>query len=87
VRDGRLVIADRRNLVRLPPYARLDVRASRGFDALGRQLTLFCEFANVLSRTNVGLAHGSIAPSTGEATGFTTSLMPRRISVGILVHF
>ena len=33
-RDGILFVADRPNQVRLPPYARLDVRASRAFETL-----------------------------------------------------
>jgi hypothetical protein len=87
VRDGILVVADRRNQVRLPPYARLDVRASREFEALGRRLTIFGEVANVLDRTNLGLARGAIRPSTGEAVGFTDTLLPRRVSAGLVVQF
>ena len=86
-RDGILVVADQRNRVRLPPYARLDVRASRAFETLGRHLTLFCEVVNVLNRVNVGLARGAVRPSTGEAVGFTDTLLPRRVSAGIVVQF
>ena len=86
-RDGILVVADQRNAVRLPPYARLDLRATRAFEALGRRLTIFGEIANVLNRTNVGPARGAISPSTGEAVGFTDTLLPRRFSAGIVVQF
>ena len=86
-RDGRLFVASERSRIRLPPYARLDVRADRGFESFGRHLTLFVEVANVLNRANVGVARGSIRPSTGEAIGFTDTLLPRRISVGLLVDF
>ena len=86
-RDGMLVLSDRRNQVRLPPYARLDLRATRAFEALGRRLTIFCDVANVLNRANVGLARGTIRPSTGEAIGFTDTLLPRRASAGIVVQF
>ena len=86
-RDGVLRIAERRNGVRLPPYARLDVRADRSFAALGRQATVFVEVANVLNRTNVGLAHGTIERSTGEAVGFTDTLLRRRATVGMVVAF
>jgi TonB dependent receptor/Carboxypeptidase regulatory-like domain len=87
VRDGVLLVADQRNQVRLPPYARLDLRASRAFEALGRRLTIFCDVANVLNRVNVGLADGAIRRSTGEAIGFTDTLLPRRASAGIVVVF
>ena len=40
-RDGALFVGSHRNDVRLPAYARLDVRADRGFDSFGRRLTLF----------------------------------------------
>ena len=85
--DDRLFVASERSQVRLPPYARLDVRADRGFESFGRHLTLFVEVANVLNRANIGVARGSIRPSTGEAIGFTDTLLPRRISVGLLVEF
>ena len=85
--NGRLFVASERSQVRLPPYARLDVRADRSFESFGRHLTLFVEVANVLNRANVSVARGSIRPSTGEAIGFTDRLLPRRISVGLLVEF
>jgi hypothetical protein len=86
-RDGVLRVGERRNEVRLPPYARFDVRGDRAFAALGRQATVFLEVANVLNRANVGLAHGTIEPSSGEAIGFTDTLLRRRASVGIIVAF
>jgi hypothetical protein len=85
--DGVLVVSDRRNDVRLPPYARLDVRASRTFQTFGRRLTVFGEAVNVLNRANVGLARGTIVSATGEAAGFTSTMLRRRASVGILVEF
>jgi len=86
-RDGVLRVAARRNEARLPPYARLDVRADRSFAALGRQATVFVEVANLLNRTNVGLAPGTIERSTGQAVGFTDTLLRRRATVGIVVAF
>ena len=85
-RRGILVVGDRRNDVRLPAYARLDIRASRGLETLGRRVTVFVEVANVLDRANVGLARGSIRP-TGEAVGFTDTLQRRRTSAGVVVQF
>lgn len=86
-RDGRLFVGSSRNQVRLPTYARLDVRADRAFESLGRRLTLFGEMLNVFNRSNLGLANGSIHPLTGEAIGFTDRLFPRRVGVGVLVEF
>jgi hypothetical protein len=84
--DGRLVLGDRRNQVRLPAYARLDVRADRRFDRLGPRLTLFGEVLNVLNRPNVGLANGSIDASTGAAVGFTDAPFRRRASAGLHIE-
>jgi hypothetical protein len=86
-RDGGLFVADRRNQVRLPAYARLDVRADRDFESFGRRLRVFVEVINVTNRVNVGAAPGSIRPSTGEAIGFTRTLFPRRVSAGLLIEF
>jgi hypothetical protein len=86
-RDGRLFVAARRNEVRLPAYVRLDVRADREVEYLGRRLTLFVEMLNMTNRANAGLASGSVDAVTGEATGFTDTLFRRRASAGILVEF
>jgi hypothetical protein len=84
--DG-LFAGSARNQVRLPPYARLDLRANRTFNARGRQITLFVEVLNVLNRANLGLANGHINPRTGQADGFTRSLFPRLPSAGLVVRF
>ena len=86
-RDGGLFVGHQRNEVRLPNYARLDVRASRSFNYAAGRLTLFVEILNVLNRTNRGLADGFIRPGTGEAAGFTEPLIPRFPSAGILIEF
>ncbi len=86
-RDGSLFVGTHPNDVRLPRYARLDVRASRAFRAAGRRVTLFVDVANVLNRTNIGLANGIIRPETGEAIGFTKTLLPRLPTAGLTVEF
>ena len=86
-RDDGLFLGDHPNDVRLPRYARLDVRAARTFRAAGRRVTLFVDVANVLNRTNVGLANGFIRPETGEAIGFTKTLLPRLPTAGLTVEF
>jgi hypothetical protein len=84
---GGVFVGTDRNRVRLPPYARLDVRGDRTFDVRGRRLTLFLEVLNALNRTNLGLANGSIRPETGEAVGFTSARLPRLVSGGLEVAF
>jgi hypothetical protein len=86
-RDHQLFVSERRNVARLPAYSRLDLRGDRGFDYLGRQVTVFVEVLNVLDRDNAGRANGSVSASTGEATGFTDSLFRRRASAGIVIDF
>jgi hypothetical protein len=66
------------NDLRLPAYARLDVRAQRRFDVGARRLTLFAEVLNVLNRTNLGPANGLARPEP---------LLPRLPSAGIRVDF
>ena len=55
--------------------------------AAGRRVTLFLDVANALNRTNVGLANGFIRPETGEAVGFTKTLLPRLPAAGLTVEF
>jgi hypothetical protein len=99
-RDGRLLIGSARNQVRLPAYARLDVRADRQLDAFGHRLTLFVEALNVLNRANEGmvpiagvrggsdgLAGASIDLSTREVAGLTETLLRRRLSAGVVIEF
>jgi hypothetical protein len=86
-RNGGLFVGDRRNQVRLPVYARLDLRGDFGFDYLGRHLTVFGEVLNVLNRGNAGRANGTVNPLTGEATGFIDMLFRRRASAGIVIEF
>ena len=87
VRDGRFFVSDTRSQVRLRPYARLDLRADHALDYFGHRLTLFVELLNALNRANLGLAHGSVNMTTGEAFGFTDKLLRRRVLAGILVEF
>ena len=86
-RDDGLFVGRQRNTVRLPGYARLDVRADRQFQCFGRRLTFFAEVLNVMNRANVALAKGSIDPSTGAAVGFTETIAGRRGSGGVVVEF
>jgi hypothetical protein len=82
-----LIVGSARNRVRLPPYARLDLRADRELSYFGRRLTLYAELLNALNRRNAGLGAGVVDPMTGRATGFIDALFPRRVGAGIVVDF
>jgi hypothetical protein len=86
VRDGALVAGDRPNVVRRPPYARLDLQGSRTFAIGERSLTLVVELLNALNRTNLGPAPGVIRDN-GEAVGFTERLLPRFVTAGLRIAF
>jgi hypothetical protein len=81
-----LVPSARRNEVRLPVYARLDLRASRTFHWSTRRLTLFAEVLNALGRDNLGRTSGTVR-ANGVVTGFTESLFPRLPSAGLRIEF
>jgi hypothetical protein len=85
--NGRLFAGTIRNHVRLPTYARLDLRADHRLRSFGRWFTVFVEGLNVLNRTNVGLTDGSLDSATGEAIGFTAPLLRRRVSAGVVFEF
>ncbi|MEO5894224.1 MAG: TonB-dependent receptor [Vicinamibacterales bacterium] len=85
--QGRLIVGDHRNDVRLPAYARVDARVQRTFFSSRYGVTVFGELLNVLNRRNAGLADGSVQALTGEAVGFSRPLMSRSASAGIEVTF
>jgi hypothetical protein len=76
-----------RNRLRLPTYARLDLRLTRTFTFDRRRMTLFVEVMNVLDRENIGQADASVRASTLEVTGFAERLFPRVPSAGLLIEF
>jgi hypothetical protein len=84
--DGHLVLAPTRNGLRLPTYARLDLRVNRTYDFTKRRLTLFAEVINVLNRENVGRTDGAIRRD-GSVTGFVETLFPILPSVGVRIEF
>lgn len=83
---GEYHLTDRRNELRLPPYARLDLRADRTFTWSRRRVTVFVEVANVLNRRNVRNAFYRTNAS-GAVAGVTESLMPILPSAGFIVEF
>ena len=83
--DG-FVVSDQRNTLRIPPYARLDVRANRTFARRHKRLTLFVEVLNVLDRTNERVAI-PIVDGTLRVTNLFESLVPLVPSAGLLLEF
>jgi len=85
--DGRYFIGTTRNDVRLPSFARLDLRANRTFTWSTRRLTLFAEVINVLNRENLRYHPPSIDSRTFEARRLFESLLPVVPSAGLLIEF
>jgi hypothetical protein len=83
--DGLFVGSDR-NAVRLPAYARLDLRADRSFTYDHRRLTLFLEVINVSNRSNLAPANGVVS-TMGQAFNFTEPMFPVLPSAGIRLDF
>ena len=79
-------IGEARNTVRLPAYARLDVRADRAMTIGGRRVTLFAEVVNALNRRNERNVPYSI-DRNGRVLGVTDSLLPIVPSAGFVVEF
>jgi hypothetical protein len=81
-----LTLSTLRNQVRLPVYARLDVRANRTFTFQRARLTLFVEVMNLLGRRNLRQTDGSIRTNF-DAIGYTDRMIPRVPSAGVLFEF
>jgi hypothetical protein len=86
-RPEEMFLASVRNAVRLPLYARLDVRANRTFTFERSRLTLFVEVMNLLGRDNGGQSDGFVVPGTRRAIGYVEGLLPRVPSAGLLFEF
>jgi TonB dependent receptor len=85
--DGRYYVGETKNDVRLPSFARLDLRVNRTFTWSTRRLTLFAEVINVLNRENVRYHPPSIDGRTFEARRLFESLLPVVPSAGLLFEF
>jgi hypothetical protein len=81
-----LGLTDVRNTLRLPAYARLDIRADRTFTWSGRRMTLFAEVANVLNRENVRNVPPGITRA-GRVFDPTDTLLPIVPSAGFVIEF
>jgi hypothetical protein len=85
-RAEAIFLSSERNQVRLPSYARLDLRANRAFNFDRRRLTLFVEVINVVGRTNYTTDAFRVLPS-GEVLGATQRLFPFLPTAGISFDF
>ena len=75
-----------RNTLRLPPYARLDVRADRTFTWSNRRVTVFGEVANALNRQNLrNVPYG--VTRNGLVQEPTDTLLPIVPSAGLVIDF
>lgn len=86
-RNGHYFLGEHRNDVRLPVYARVDVRANRTFNWSRKRLTLFGEVMNVLNRDNVRFYPPTVDRRTLEVTRMFDTLVPIVPSAGILIEF
>jgi hypothetical protein len=88
------VIGPDRNRLRLPVYARFDLRATRSFNYSSHRLTVFAEIINVLARENRGPACSCTnwidAPRVlpnGRVIDTTQKMLPFLPSVGLVFDF
>lgn len=83
-----LFLTDRRNLLRLPEYQRMDARANKTFQRDRVRWTLFAEVVNVTNRDNVRVDDLSgFNSATGAARVRLEKTFPVLPSVGLTVEF
>jgi hypothetical protein len=83
----RLELTDFRNVTRLPPYSRLDLRADYAFHFDRWKLTLSTEVTNALARRNVRFDDLDRVTSSGQVLYRRETLLPFLPSVGIGIEF
>jgi hypothetical protein len=82
-----LEIGSDRNTVRLPTYARVDLRANHSFVFTKHRLTLFVEVINVLDRMNLIPSPPAQVLPTGLVRFETTPLFPILPSAGLVIEW
>jgi hypothetical protein len=80
-------ITTSRNTLRLPTYARVDLRANRTYNWSRKRLTLFAEVINLLNRDNVRFNPPGVNVTTRRVSNLFESLIPIVPSAGILMEF
>jgi hypothetical protein len=86
-RDEEYFVSAARNELRLPPYARVDIRGNRTFNWSRKRLTLFAEIINVLNRDNVRFNPPGVNSATGRVSRLFEPLIPIVPSAGMLLEF
>jgi hypothetical protein len=86
-RGENIYVSATRNQVRVPVYARLDLRANRTFNYRSKRLTLFVEVLNTLGRDNVRMGSPGINGRTRQVFGLYDTMIPLMPSAGILLEF
>jgi hypothetical protein len=85
--DGVYFASDVRNELRVPYYARLDLRLNRTFTKERKRLTVYVEALNLLDRENVRFAAPDVNRRTLVATDVFGTMMPIVPSLGMLLEF
>lgn len=81
------LLSTQRNGLRLPAYARLDLRADRTFTYRRSRLTVFIEVVNAMNRDNFRPNSPGININTRRVFEPTESLFPLLPVAGVLVEF
>jgi outer membrane receptor for ferrienterochelin and colicin len=84
---GATFLGEERNLLRVPLYSRLDVRANRAFFFKRSKLTLYAEVTNVTNRTHLRYSDTTINLRTQRVFFETDSLFPILPAVGVTIEF
>lgn len=84
---GFVLPSPSRNDLRLPVYARVDLRANRTYNWSRSRMTLFAEIMNVLNRDNVRFVPPGIESSARRMSDMYERMIPIVPSVGVLIEF
>jgi CarboxypepD_reg-like domain len=83
----RYYIGGEKNTVRLPAYARLDLRADWAFTYRRSRLTLFVEVLNAFNRKNYGPSDWGLDFTNGTVIELLEKGFPFLPSAGVLIEF
>ena len=81
------ILSEQRNGLRLPTYARLDIRADRAFTYRKSRLTLFMELINVTNRENVRPSSPGVNIVTRRVFEPSETTFPLLPVAGVLIEF
>ena len=84
---SQFFLASERNLIRLPAYSRVDVRANKAFLFKKWKLTLYGEVLNVLNRQNLRYTGFEAYGPRGEVLGKLDRTLPIVPSGGVVMEF